>query len=126
MVNGKRGEGLTVVLRDENHTWLAGMPAKDGGQDEGPDPHELLESALAACTILTAQLYAGRKGWALTDTDCSVRVVSEGAETRIAREVRFLGELDEMQRARLLEIVNKCPIHRLLESQVVIETRADK
>jgi putative redox protein len=98
------------------------LPAKLGGQDEAPDPHELLESALAACTILTAQLYANRKGLPLESTEATVRVVSEGAETRIAREVHFTGELDETQRARLLEIVNKCPIHRLLESRIVIET----
>jgi putative redox protein len=153
MVTGKLLNGFYVELRDETHTWHAGLdralgealhkgapkdaPAvgealhkgapKDapalGGVDEAPDPHRLLESALAACTILTAQLYANRKGWPLEGTDAFVKIVAEGPEgNRIQRGVKFRGALTEEQRARLLEIVNQCPVHRFLERGAKVET----
>lgn len=99
------------------------MPEKLGGHDEGLDPHELLEAALAGCTILTAQLYANRKGMKLESTDVTVKVVAESKTSSvISREVSFRGDLSEEDKARLTEIVNKCPIHNLLESQIKIET----
>lgn len=122
MVNGHRKELLVAELIVREHHILSGLAEKLGGHDEGADPHELLEAALAACTILTAQLYANRKGWKLESTDAVVKVVSEGAETKIDRVVAFRGELADDEKARLLDIVNRCPIHKLLESKVSINT----
>lgn len=122
MVNGRRKELLVAELVVRDHHLLSGLAAKLGGADEGPDPHELVEAALAACTILTAQLYANRKGWKLESTDATVKIVEEGAATKIAREVSFRGDLTDDERNRLLQIVNMCPIHKLLESNITIQT----
>ncbi len=122
MVTAKRTTGLVVEIAARSHYFTAGLPEKLGGNDEGPDPHEILESALAACTILTAQLYADRKGYKLYSTEVAIKILAEGAETRLSVEVRFLGDLSAEEKARLAEIIDKCPIHRLLVSNVKIET----
>lgn len=123
MVTARRVEGLVAELTARTHRFVAGLPESLGGQDDGPTPHEILESALAACTILTVQMYANRKGWKLESTDVEVKIVEEnGRETRIARKLTFVGELSGEERLRLLDIAEKCPIHRLLEGQVKIET----
>ncbi|MGZ3695116.1 MAG: OsmC family protein [Bdellovibrionota bacterium] len=125
MVSGSRKSGLVAELRVPAHTFLSGLGENQGGHDEGPNPHELLEAALAACTILTAQLYADRKGWPLESTNVKVKILSEGAETLISQEISYTGNLSVEQRSRISEIVNKCPIHRLLESKVKIETKTE-
>ncbi|MGZ3721172.1 MAG: OsmC family protein, partial [Bdellovibrionota bacterium] len=115
MITGKRGSGLSAALSDGRHSFLAGLETKLGGIDEAPGPHELLEAALTACTILTVQLYADRKQWKLEGTDVKVQIVQEGAGgNKLRREVTFRGELDADQRARLREIAEKCPIHLFL------------
>jgi putative redox protein len=124
MITGIRKDGLVAEITARGHTITSGLPEKLGGRDEGPDPHELLEAALAGCTILTAQLYANRKGMKLESTDVKVKIVSEGKDSVINREVSFRGDLTPEEKARLLEIVNKCPIHNLLESNIKIETTA--
>lgn len=122
MITGKRKENLAADLVVRSHHVIAGLSEKNGGQDEGPNPHELLEMALAACSILTAQMYANRKGIKLTNTNAVVKILSEGEETKISREVSFEGDLTEAEKKRLTEIIEKCPIHNLLESKVTIET----
>jgi putative redox protein len=122
MVNAKRKEALVAEITTGKHSLLSGLTEKLGGHDEGPGPHELLEAALAACTILTGQLYANRKGMKLESVDVAVHVESEGAETKISRKISLRGELSEDERLRLSEILNKCPVHKLLESKVTIET----
>lgn len=119
-----QGSGLSEVsLSFRERTLRSSLPENLGGSGEGPDPHELLEAALTACTILTVQLYAQRKKWKLESTDVTVKITAEGpAGTSISRELSFRGELDEGQRARLLEIAEKCPIHRLLTGKVEITT----
>jgi putative redox protein len=127
MVTGKRTAGLTADLTAGAHTFVAGISPKIGGADEGPSPHELLEGALVACTIITCQMYAQRKGWKLVSTAVSVKVVTETKEaSQIERFVGFEGDLTDEQRQRLLDIANKCPIHNLLESKISIETRLIK
>lgn len=122
MIKGTRKEKLIADLRIRDHLIRSGLATKLGGHDEGPNPHEILEAALAACTILTAQLYADRKGMKFEGADVTVTIVEEGAQTRIRREVSYRGDLGADERARLTEIIGKCPIHRLLESQIKIET----
>ncbi len=112
-----------MVVRDK-FSVVSGVLEDSGGQDEGPDPHELLESALAGCTIITVQMYALRKGWPLESTNVKIKIESETKEaTTISREVSFVGSLSDEQKERLLEISNKCPIHNLLESKVTIQTK---
>lgn len=123
MVQGKSGKQYSVALSDGKHSWASGLEASLGGSGEAPDAHRLLESALVACTIQTVGLYAARKAWPLEGVEAKVEVVEEGPDgNRIRREVRFLGPLSDEQRARLLEIANKCPIHRFLTRNAVIDT----
>lgn len=122
MIKGKRAGHLAAHLRTDRHEIISGVTRKLGGDDEGPDPHELFESALAGCTIITVLMYAQRKSWPLEDVRVKVQIESEGEETKISREVELFGELNDAQRTRLLEIANKCPIHRILTRPIVITT----
>lgn len=123
MVKGKRQDKQLVAnLTVREHHFNSGLVAKLGGHDEGPNPHELVEAALTACTILTAQMYADRKGWPLVSTNVVVKILSEGEETKISREISYEGDLSAEQKARLSEILEKCPIHNLLESKISILT----
>jgi putative redox protein len=122
MVTGQRKELLVATMVAGNFSIISGVSEKLGGRDEGPNPHELLEAALAACTIITVQMYADRKGIPLESTDVKVTTISEGAESVISRELSFRGNLTPEQKTRLTEIADKCPIHKLLESKIAIQT----
>jgi putative redox protein len=126
MVEGHRKEKLVAELVAGVHRFQSGVSEKSGGHDEGPGPHELLEAALTACTIITTQMYADRKGWPLQSADVKVTIVKEGPETSITREIALRGELTQEARDRIIEIANKCPIHKLLESHVTITTNVVK
>ncbi len=123
MVTGSRMENLAALFKTNHFTIVSGVLPELGGNDEGPNPHEILETALGACTVITVQMYANRKQWDLKSTDVTVKVDSEGEKTHITRTISFQGDLSAEQREKLLEIANKCPIHRLLLSQVEIETK---
>lgn len=101
-------------------TLFADEPAEVGGDGTGPTPYELLSGALAACTAMTLKLYAERKGWTLppfsVEAAHSIQPGENGAAARdrFAREIVFEGPLDDEQRAKLLEVADKCPVHRTL------------
>lgn len=123
MIKGHLVSKLAAELNDGTFAIMADASRDAGGEGLGPDPHAILEAALAACTIITLKLYADRKSFALEDIEVEVKIVSESKEhTQIDRSIRFKGDLSDEQRTRLLEIADKCPIHRLLESQVKIHT----
>jgi putative redox protein len=125
MISAKRNSGLAAEITARKHSIIAGVSAALGGQDEGLNPHEILEGALAACTIITVQMYANRKGIKLESTDVVVKILEEGAETKISRKISLRGELSEDEKTRLMEIADKCPIHKLLESKVAIQTEIE-
>ncbi len=114
-------------------TLLADEPAENDGTDTGPMPHEFLLAALGACTAMTLKLYAARKGIALTHVDVSLDGVHEardggapGERTfKITRKVTLTGTLTDAERARLLEIASKCPVHKTLTSPITIENALD-
>ena len=105
-------------------TFLADEPASVGGLDSGPTPYDLLSAGLGACTAMTCRMYAERKQWPL------VRVVVEVGHTakttserdRFVRRIAFEGDLDAAQHARLLEIADRCPVHRTLTESAIVET----
>jgi uncharacterized OsmC-like protein len=117
------------------HVFHSDEPTEVGGHDEGPTPQELLMASLGACASTTVQMYAERHQWPLKGVQATVsyaRVLAEnpahsdakiGMVDRIEIEIFFAGNLSEGQQQRLLEIAGKCPVHRLLISQVQIDTR---
>jgi len=117
-----------------SHAFDADEPRGLGGADTGPTPYELLAAALGACTSMTVRMYARRKGWPLEDIevrlrhdkvharDCAECETKEGKVDRIDREIRLVGPLDDEQRRRLLEIADRCPVHRTLTTEVAIRT----
>ncbi|NML44564.1 OsmC family protein [Ramlibacter sp. G-1-2-2] len=114
-----------VALEAGTARWSADLAQAAGGAGEAPTPHELLDSALAACTLLTLQLYAKRKQYPLASAE--VRVLrDESAEVyKLHRQVTVHGDLDEKQRADLLRVANACPIHKALEKRFEITTALD-
>lgn len=104
------------------HHLVTDEPPENLGEDLGPTPFEYLAAALGACTALTAKLYAQRKGWPLEDIDVRVGVDRQEDQTRFDRKVRFIGNLDQAQKERMLEIVNRCPVHKALTGRIQIET----
>lgn len=127
--------GFAQEVTVGRHALTADEPASAGGTDTGPDPYGLLLAALGSCTSMTVALYARRKQWPLTSVtvrlrhgrihaaDCSTCETREGQLDHIERELTLVGPLSDEQRARLLDIANKCPVHRTLTSEISIETR---
>ena len=126
--------GLLQAISVGPHHLLADEPKTSGGSDAGPDPYELLLSALGSCTNMTLRMYADRKKWRLKE----IRVVHTHSKNhakdcvncerpaamldRIERRITVIGELSAEQRQRLLEIANLCPVHKSLTSKIDIQT----
>lgn len=114
---------LAQTLEIDPHTLMADVAIEDGGDDLAPDPHDLLDSALAACTALTLKLYAERKQWPLENADVVISHEETAGHYRLNRVVTLKGDaLTGEQREKLLEIANKCPIHRVLSGEITIDT----
>ena len=106
-----------------NHSIVADEPEDEGGEDAGPTPQELLAASLASCTAITIEMYADRKGWDIGDVsvDVSYEPAQRGSPTRFKMTVNLAKELPEDQRERLMQIGAKCPVHRVLEGEVMFE-----
>lgn len=113
-------------LDNGRHQFLGDEPADAGGTDTGPTPSELVLAGLATCTAATLRMYADRKGWDLEKIDLvlTLEIEKNGAIQvgHIRRNLTLHGNLSEDERKRLLDIAEKCPVHRLLTNEVRIET----
>ena len=126
--------GLRQAISVGPHHLIADEPKTSGGSDAGPDPYELLLSALGSCTNMTLRMYADRKKWPLKEirvalthsknysNDCVNCEQPTAMLDRIQRRIMLLGELSAEQRQRLLEIANLCPVHKSLTSSINIQT----
>jgi putative redox protein len=140
-----QGEQVLVHLNLENnftsqvytdkHSIVADEPASIGGDDLGASPYELLSASLGACTVMTLKLYAERKNWDLKEVYCYVTYSKKhvddidqnldvtGQIDHLQKSIKIIGDLDQKQRQRLIQIASKCPVHKSLTSTTVIDTK---
>jgi uncharacterized OsmC-like protein len=130
----RTGTDLRTDVRANGYALVADEPASVGGTDAGPTPYDYLLVALGSCTAITLRMYADRKRWPLESVtvhlshkkvharDCEECETKDGKIDRIRLELELAGPLEEAQRGRLLEIAKRCPVHRTLESEVMMET----
>lgn len=127
--------GFAQEIHAGNHRLKADEPVAAGGTDTGVSPYDMVLAALGACTSMTIGMYARRKAWPLESVtvrlrhsriyaaDCADCETKEGMLDRIECDIHLTGPLTPEQHARLLEIANKCPVHRTLTSEIRIDTR---
>jgi putative redox protein len=137
VMGGGVGEGFAQEVVARDHRLRADEPVHLGGTDTGPTPYDLLLAALGTCTSMTLRMYAERKKWPLAGVRVSLshsRVHAEDCADcegdgsridRIERVIRVLGDLDEEQCRRLLEIADRCPVHKTLQGQIDIVSSLD-
>lgn len=129
------GSGFAQQIAAGPHHLTSDEPQNTGGTGTGPSPYDFLLAALGSCTSMTVAMYARRKNWPLERVtvwlrhskihaaDCSECETREAMLDRIDLDVRLEGPLSAEQRSRLLEIADKCPVHRTLTSEISIRTR---
>jgi putative redox protein len=122
-----RANGALTTLSNGRHVWNADVDKTLGSDDLAPDPHDLLDSALAACTTLTLELYIRRRQMPVTDLRVTVdRVEGKNEQGQVRyqmqRRIFIEGDVAQTDRERLLEIANKCPVHRLLSGEILIQS----
>lgn len=120
------------------HLFAGDEPVEVGGGDSGPNPYEFLLAALGTCTGMTVKGYAERHGWPLARVevrlkhdkvhadDCAECETKARLVDRVEKHISLTGDLSQAQRQKLLEIANKCPVHRTLTSEIQIETYSDE
>ena len=128
-------DGFTTSMKVGNHYMVADEPISFGGNDFGPSPYELVSAGLSACTAMTVQMYVQRKGWALKNIEVHTTYGKSHAEDcedcesdsakidTFHRAIKLNGDLNEKQIARILQIADKCPVHKTLHSETQIITK---
>jgi len=129
-------KGFAQKVELGSHRLDVDEPVSYGGTDSGASPYDLILAALGACTSMTIGLYARKRGWPLEDItislrhskihakDCDDCETKEGRVDRIWRDIHLTGSLTDEQRAKLMEIADKCPVHQTLTSEINIKTQA--
>jgi uncharacterized OsmC-like protein/alpha/beta superfamily hydrolase len=127
--------GLTTDILAEGHRLIADEPVSIGGNGSGPTPYGYLLAGLGACTAMTLRMYADRKAWPLDSVtvklnqqkihaaDCAGCQTKEGKLDQIEREIELSGALDDQQEQRLIQIADRCPVHRTLNYEIVIKSK---
>ncbi|MGB0387612.1 MAG: alpha/beta fold hydrolase [Ardenticatenaceae bacterium] len=130
-----RAKYRTDITARSGHHMIADEAIRLGGMNLGPDPFDYLMAALGACTTITLRMYADRKGWPLEGAiirlehdrikaeECDECKTKKGRVDKFDRVIELIGPLDEAQRKRLLQIANKCPVHRAFHSEILVHTR---
>jgi len=130
-------DGFTTQMKVGNHYMIADEPIDVGGNDFGPSPYELVSAGLSACTAMTIQMYAKRKGWQIDNievhtsysrthaADCEDCEAENTKIDTFHREIKLTANLDEKQQKRILEIADKCPVHKTLHSENQVITELD-
>ncbi|MEM8935277.1 MAG: alpha/beta fold hydrolase [Pseudomonadota bacterium] len=119
-------EPLATAVSIDGYPLTLDAASAEGGSDLGPNPTRTVEAALAACGVMTVRMYARRKNWAIDAIEIRVKRAAaedEHAPHTLEKEVRISGDLDHDQIARLLEISDKCPVHRMLTGEIAIRSR---
>ena len=128
--------GFAQEIQVGSHHLVADEPIAAGGTNTGPSPYDLLLAALGSCTSMTIGLYARGRKWPLENitvslrhskiyaADCAECETREGKIDRIEREIHLTGPLTDEQRSKLLEIADRCPVHRTLAAEINIRTRS--
>lgn len=122
-VRERAGGKYTNDVRTSRHQLLADEPEALGSADLGPTPFEYLAAGLGACTTITLRMYADRKNWPMSNASCVVSMRNDNGRQIFEREITLSGDLDETQRARLLQIAEKCPVHRTLTAGADVITK---
>ena len=132
-VSETRESKFQNVVQAGAHRFFADEPVSAGGTDTGPSPYDLLGAALGACTAMTLRMYARRKGWDLDSVSVDISHDKVHAQDALpsgpakidqfTRHITICGNLDEEQRAKLLEIADKCPVHKTLENGAQVATK---
>ena len=119
--------GMRNDIEVGEHRLVADEPEDQGGNDDGPNPQELLAASLASCTAITMLMYAERKGWDIGEisVDVTYEPAQRGSPTRFETVFGFPKELPEDQRTKLQQIAAKCPVHRTLEGEVAFDERVE-
>jgi uncharacterized OsmC-like protein/alpha/beta superfamily hydrolase len=132
-----KSELVTDIIAG-GHRLVADEPISSGGSNLGPTPYDYLVAGLGACTAMTLRLYADRKDWPLDSVtvrlnhqkihaaDCEACETKEGRLDQIERQIELAGALNDQQEERLLQIANRCPVHRTLKSEIMIQTALKK
>lgn len=127
-------DNFTTSIQTKKHNFTADEPESVGGDDFGPSPYDFLSAGLAACTVMTLKMYAERKQWDLHEVYAYITYSKKHSDDlmsdsntpkridHLQKRLKFLGNLDETQKAKLKEIASKCPVHRTLLSETIIET----
>ncbi len=130
-----QGKFANAVSIGGRHSLLADEPADYGGTDTGPTPYDLVLAGLGACKTMTMRMYAERKGFPLDRArvilkhdkihadDCAECETEDGRIDRIEAEIEVIGDMDAETRRKIADIAERCPVHRTLRSEVVIESR---
>ena len=122
------GGGFRHTVQVRDHQITIDEPLDLGGQDTGPDPQELLAVSLASCTAITMEMYAARKGWDIGHVEVAVEYTpaERGCPTKFELVMRLADDVPEEQVERLKVIAAKCPVHRVLDGEVMFQERVDR